>query len=152
MRDELEQRISESSILTDEGLVLKIAKIFIEFEAEFRFFYLETHNILQSYPALRKGMIEETQKVIQMITNLNYMAIGMGYLNPEPIETPGLYDHLAVQMWINNHYWFAQENIRGLKDAQSVYKGLEASYYIMYPYLTSKGKEVYKSYIDSNVQ
>ncbi|MFT6809040.1 MAG: AcrR family transcriptional regulator [Saprospiraceae bacterium] len=152
MRGVLEERLSENKILTEEGLVLKVAKIFIEFEAEFRFFYLETHNILQSYPSLRTGMIEETQKVIQMITNLNYMAIGMGYLRLEPPDAAGLYNHLAVQLWINNHYWFAQEYIRGLTDTQSLQKGLEASYYLMYPYLTEKGKEVYKEYMDVHIE
>ena len=39
-------------------------------------------------------------KSIQILKNLNYMAIGIGHMKPEPAGMPGLYDHLAHQIWV----------------------------------------------------
>ena len=147
MKDVLEERITGNNLLIQGGLSLEISKIFFEFEEEFRFFYLDTHNILQTYPALQEEMHKQTNEAIQIIKNLNYMAVGMGYLKPEPTEMPGIYDHLAEQIWISNHFWFAQKTIRGIEEC-NVKKGIEASFWIVYPYLTELGKNAYSQFIE----
>ena len=147
MRLILEERISNNKIITQEALGLEISKIFFEFQEEFKFFYLDTHNILQTYPALQEEMQKQINEAIQIIKNLNYMAVGMGYLNPEPEDFPGLYDRLAEQVWVNNHFWFAQKNVRGL-EGSTVKQGLESSYWIAFPYLTELGKKAYRQFIE----
>ena len=74
------------------------------------------------------------------------MAVGKGNMIPEPEGMPGLYDELAEQIWTNNHFLFAQMNIRGI-EADSVVKGLKSVFAILYPYLTQKGRETYQSFI-----
>ena len=148
MRDELEVRISKNQVLIGGGKGLDLSRIYFEFERAYRFFYLDTHNILQTYPHLQKGMEIQIKESMQIIKNLNYLSIGMGYMKPEPPEMPGLYDHLAQQIWVNSHFWLAQTTIRGMED-DSVSEGLEAYFAICYPYLTEEGIVSYRNYINN---
>ncbi|MFT6320761.1 MAG: AcrR family transcriptional regulator [Granulosicoccus sp.] len=147
MKEVLEENVYGNKLLIQDGQGLEIAKSYYEFEEEFQFFYLDTHNIIQTYPELKAGLEIQINESIQMIKNLNYMGVGMGLMKPEPTEMPGLYDQLAQQIWINNHFWFAQMKIRGL-EGSVVVKGLEAGFGIVYPYLTEKGIAAYRKFID----
>jgi AcrR family transcriptional regulator len=147
MKEVLEENVYGNKLLIQDGQGLEIAKSYYEFEEEFQFFYLDTHNIIQTYPELKAGLEIQINESIQMIKNLNYMGVGMGLMKPEPTEMPGLYDQLAQQIWINNHFWFAQMKIRGL-EGSVVVKGLEAGFGIVYPYLTEKGIAAYREFID----
>lgn len=143
----LEEKVYGNKALIKEGQGLEITKSYFELEQDFRFLYLDTYNILMAYPDLREDIQQQVQQAIQIIKNLNYMAVGMNYMKPEPPERPGLYDRLAEQIWINNHFWFAQMEIRG-KKGDVIQKGLEACFMILYPYLTEKGVAVYRQFID----
>lgn len=147
MKEVLQERVYGNKVLIQEGQGLEITKSYFEFEEEFRFFYLDTYNILQSYPELKIELRQQISEAIQVIKNLNYLAVGMGYLKAEPADMPGLYDQLAEQIWINNHFWFSQMHIRG-EEGDHVVKGLKACTAISYPYLTEKGKKAYKAFID----
>ena len=146
MKDELEKRIAGNQVLTSEVKGLELSKIYFEFERDYRFFYLDTHNILQTYPGLKSEMQDQINQSIQIIKNLNYLSIGMGDMKPEPVEMPGLYNRLAHQIWIGSHFWLAQANIRGIDDSP-VSEGLEGYFALCYPYLTEKGIETYRSFI-----
>lgn len=147
MKEVLQEKVYGNKVLVQEGKGLDITKAYFEFEEEFRFFYLDTYNILQSYPELKEDMQKQINEAIQVIKNLNYLAVGMGYMKPEPEDMPGLYENLAEQIWINNHFWFSQMNIRG-ESGDMVIKGLKACVSISYPYLTPKGKAIYLGFID----
>ncbi|MEO0896118.1 MAG: TetR/AcrR family transcriptional regulator [Bacteroidota bacterium] len=151
IREILEARIKGNQVLTHQGRELEISKIVFEFQRDYRFFYLDTHNILQTYPGLKDEMQKLILEYIQIIKNLNYMAIGVGHLKPEPEQMPGLYDHLARQIWISSHFWLAQSNIRGMNEP-SVIEGLEAIYAVLYPYLTASGIHAYRDFIDGEKQ
>jgi AcrR family transcriptional regulator len=142
---ELEEKVYGDRVLIHKGKGTDIIKSYFEFEMNFRFFYLDTFNILQTYPQLQAGMQARIEESLQIIKNLNYISIGMGELKPEPVDMPGLYDRLAEQIWINNHFLFAQLKIRGIENI-NVKMGLESVYYIVYPYLTDKGKQMYRRY------
>lgn len=144
----LQEQVYGNKILIQEGQGLEITKAYFEFEQDFRFFYLDTHNILQTYPELKKVFQKQVKEAILIIKNLNYIAIGKGLMIPEPL--PGLYDRLAEQIWVNNHFWFAQTQIRGEEKA-TVKKGMETCYTILYPYLTEKGRHVYQKYFEGLV-
>lgn len=133
-------------LMSAEGQSLEITRSYFEFEEKFKFFYLDTYNILQSYPVLKEGFQDRLNEAILIIKNLNFLAIGRGSMKPEPPDMPGLYEKLAEQIWINNHFWFAQMNIRG-KTENTVLKGMEANFAILYPYLTEKGRAAHRKYI-----
>lgn len=147
MKEVLEEKVYGNKLLIQDGQGLEIAKSYYEFEEEFQFFYLDTNNIIQTYPELKGGLESQIKESIQMIKNLNYMAVGKGLMKPEPTEIPGLYNQLAEQIWISNHFWFAQMKIRGL-EGSVVIKGLEAGFGIIYPYLTETGIASYREFID----
>jgi len=146
MVEVLKEQVYGNKVLIQEGQGLEITKAYFKFEKNFRFFYLDTHNILQTYPELKEGFQKQIKEAILIIKNLNYIAIGKGLMMPEPI--PGLYDQLAEQIWVNNHFWFAQIQIRGEEKA-TVRKGMETCYTILYPYLTEKGRHNYKEYLEN---
>ncbi len=135
----------DNALLSEEDYGISTAKKYFEFEKKYRFFYLDTHNILQMYPELKAAVNIQIKEAIQIIKNINYLSIGKGYLKPPPPEMPELYDHLAQQIWINNHFWFAQMTIREV-EGDFVLKGMEANFAITYPYLTEKGKERFRAF------
>ena len=135
----------DNTLITGDDYGISTAKRYFEFEQKYRFFYLDTHNILQMYPELKKAVNKQIKEAIQVIKNINYLSIGKGYLKPPPEEMPELYDQLAQQIWINTHFWFAQMTIREMK-GDVVLKGMEANYAITYPYLTEKGKEKFLAF------
>ena len=144
---DLKRRMSETSVLINKGrMALDIPKIYLEFEYDFKFFYLDTYNILQSNPVLKEEMYKQINESMQIIKNLNYLSIGMGYFKPEPEDFPGIYDKLVEQIWVHSHFWFAQNIIRGSKN-DSIVEGLENSYALIFPHLTEKGKMRYKEYM-----
>lgn len=143
----LQEKVYGNKVLmSTEGQGLEITRSYFEFEAEFKFFYLDTYNILQSYPDLKKEFQNRLNEAILIIKNLNFLAVGKGAMKPEPADMPGLYEQVAQQIWINNHFWFAQMNIRG-KTEDTVIKGMESNFAILYPYLTEKGRAGHRKYI-----
>ncbi len=146
MSEMLEEQILNTNILTEKNN-LDIPKIYLEFEKQFVFFYLDTHNILKTYPSLKETLQKQIDQSIKIIKNLNFMAIGKGNMKPEPKNMPDLYAHLSEQIWMNMHFWFASCTIRS-NNEDIIIKGLESSYAIIYPYLTEKGRGIYMDYIE----
>ena len=143
----LKERVYGNKVLiSSEGQGIAITQAYFEFEQEFKFFYLDTYNILQSYPDLKEEFEKRLHEAILIIKNLNFMAVGRGRLIPEPKDMPGLYEHLARQIWMNNHFWFAQRSILG-EEGDAIVKGMEANFSILYPYLTERGRASYVKHI-----
>jgi len=149
LNDELEKRISRDKLFSGNFIGLEITKIFLEFEKDFKFFYLDTYNILRQYPVIKQEMVRHVINAVEMIKNLNFMSIGKGYLKPEPVDKPGLYDHVAHQLWMHSHFWFAQADMRNLDNKTIIMQGLESSFAISYPYLTELGIEKYREYLNN---
>ena len=148
MCEVLEEQVYGKQILFDNSQGLHILKSFFEFKLAFQFFYLDTPSILKSFPDLHEQVLFQINKAIQLIKNLNYMYIGMGRMKPEPVDFPGLYDHLAEQIWMTNHFWMAQSYIRKISD-NFVENGIKHCFSITYPYLTETGIEGYKAFMKS---
>lgn len=149
MQDFLQSEVyGSNALLTRDGQGLRIAQSYFEFEKKFRFFYLDTNNIIQTYPELKPALEQQIKEAIQMIKNINYLSIGKGLLKPPPADMPDLYEQLARQIWINNHFWFAQMQISG-QQGDVVREGMKANFLITYPYLTEAGKERFKTFIEA---
>lgn len=146
----LQEEVYGNQIILNKGNGLEILKKYFEFESKFKFFYLDTYNIISSYPKLKEPLKKQINEAIQIIKNLTYLSIGKGLMRPEPKEFPGLYDQLAQQIWINNHYLFSQSYIRDITN-DHVLNGIKASFAINYPYLTEEGVKTYEEFISSIV-
>lgn len=146
MQHVLNERITKNQLLSHDAIILELTKIYLQFENEFRFFYMDTHNIITTYTPLKEGMESRILEDIQMIKNLNYIAIGKGYMKPEPEAFRGLYEQLANQIWISSHFWYAQSHIR--KQTNDIISdGLKQCFASVYPYLTPLGIEKYTLYL-----
>lgn len=144
----LQQRVYGNRVLMNtEEQSLVIMRSYLEFEEEFKFFYLDTYNILQSYPALKDKFQNRLNEAIVIIKNLNFLSVGKGTMKPEPADMPGLYDKLAEQIWLNTHFWFCQMHIRGMAKEDTVLKGMESNFAILYPYMNENGRAIHKAYI-----
>jgi|TARA_B110000093_G_scaffold27175_1_gene26717 AcrR family transcriptional regulator len=146
MFETLQKNVYGNSILVKEGQGLTITKSYFEFQERFCFFYLDTPNILKMFPDLNEKVQKQIEESYQIIKNLNYLAIGMGMMKPEPEDNPGSYDQLMRHIWIHNHFWFANSRIINSED-NLVKKGIESLFNLCYPYLTKKGVLSYKQFI-----
>jgi len=146
MFETLQKNVYGNSILVKEGQGLTITKSYFEFQERFCFFYLDTPNILKMFPELNEKVQKQIEESYQIIKNLNYLAIGMGMMKPEPEDNPGSYDQLMRHIWIHNHFWFANSRIINSED-NLVKKGIESLFNLCYPYLTKKGILSYKQFI-----
>ena len=146
MFETLQKNVYGNSILVKEGQGLTITKSYFEFQERFCFFYLDTTNILKMFPELNEKVQKQIEESYQIIKNLNYLAIGMGMMKPEPEDNPGSYDQLMRHIWIHNHFWFANSRIINSED-NLVKKGIESLFNLCYPYLTKKGVLSYKQFI-----
>ena len=146
MFETLQKNVYGNSILVKEGQGLTITKSYFEFQERFCFFYLDTPNILKMFPELNEKVQKQIEESYQIIKNLNYLAIGMGMMKPEPEDNPGSYDQLMRHIWIHNHFWFANSRIINSED-NLVKKGIESLFNLCHPYLTKKGILSYKQFI-----
>lgn len=148
MKHVLVKDVYGQNSLIDTGNGWEIARRFMRFEYQFKFFYLETPIIHSAYPELQEQIHQQFDESIQLIKNLSYLAIGKGLMRSEPPQMPGLYDQLAEQIWMNNHFWLARTSIRGIEN-DITESGLQAAFAIVYPYLTKKGIESFQSSIEN---
>jgi len=147
MTEELIQNVYGNKTLIMEGEGLAITESFFVFQERFSFFFLDTPNILKSYPIVTEQIKEQIEDAFKMIKGINYLSIGMGFMKPEPKDFPGLYEELAAHLWRNTHFWISYARIKDFKE-DLVVKGMESHFSLIYPYLTEKGIHANKKYLE----
>ncbi len=147
MTDELVQQVFGNKTLIMEGEGLMITENYFVYQQRFCFFFLDTPNILKSYPKVTEQVKSQIDEAIKMIKGMNYLAIGMGFMKPEPKDFPGLYEELAAHLWRNTHFWISYARIQNIEE-DLVVKGMEAHLSLIYPYLTEKGIQANTHYLE----
>ena len=147
MRYILNKRLNENKLLINDSIPLEVVRIYLEFENEFKFFYLDTHNILKSYKDLNKEIAFQIHEAVQIIKNMIYVSVGKGYIVHGPGIIENTYDELSNQIWMTCHFWYVQSHFRCEKE-NIINKGLKACHGLMAPYLTSKGIEKYQEFLN----
>ena len=147
MTEELIQNVYGNKKLIMEGEGLAITESFFVFQQRFSFFFLDTPNILKSYPIVTEQIKDQIEDAFKMIKGINYLSIGMGFMKPEPKDFPGLYEELAAHLWRNTHFWISYARIKDFKE-DLVVKGMESHFSLIYPYLTEKGVQANKKYLE----
>lgn len=118
---------------------MDMARSYLNYQLKFRFFFLDTLEIIRTYPSIKALYKEQINQEISIIKNLNAFAFGKGFLKPEPYE--GLYDSLATNTWRSLHFWLAEQAIRGQEP--NIDKGILTIFDLLYPYCTEKGVALY---------
>lgn len=120
-------------------------KQMIDFQDQYRFFFLDIIEILRDYPKIGKRYRQRAHRRVDQARALINYYIGSGLFEPEPI--PGIYDQLTNAVWIVRVFWLNQVWIKeGCEDGRIVIDkkhALEAIWALHYPHLTEKGKEEY---------
>jgi len=147
MRNILNKRITENKLLVNDSIPLEVARIYLEFEKEFKFFYLDTYNILKSYEVLDKEIEFQIHEAVLLIKNMIYIGVGKGDMIHGPGIIENTYEELSNQIWMTCHFWYAQSHFKHEKQ-NIVSKGLDACYRILAPYLSPKGIKRYKTFLE----
>jgi len=127
----------------------ELFKQMIDFQDQYRFFFLDIIEILRDYPNIGKRYRRRAHRRVDQARALINYYIGSGLFEPEPI--PGIYDQLTNAVWMVRVFWLNQvwikqgreegsENGDILMDKKNA---LEAIWALHYPHLTVKGKEEY---------
>lgn len=146
MKKELEDEVYDHRKIIKGDKGFELTKAYMHFAAKFRFFHTDLYNILKTYPELREAIQSNVEEALVITKTIQYLAIGMGYLKPEPSALPGSYDSLALNSWMILHFWFAQMEIRGI-EGDPIESCLKMHAHIWYPYLTEKGQEYISEYL-----
>ncbi len=121
---------------------MDVARDYLAHQLKFRFFYLDTLEILRECPEIKEAHQMQVESEIGIIKNLIYFALGKGYLIQEPIE--GHYEALAQNTWMVLYFWLTQQAVRG-KTEFAVEAGIQAQATLFWPYLTEKGITYYQT-------
>lgn len=122
---------------------MDVVQSYLEYLQKFRFFYLDTLEIMREYPVIQETHRQQIDLEIQSIKNLIQYITKKDYLVPEPIE--GLYDALANQIWMTLHFWLLNRAVKGASDP-GIEEGLLAVANLFYPNCTDYGKKEYERF------
>lgn len=126
----------------EDGLEgMKVVKAYLVYLEKFRFFYLDTLEIIREYPEIKETHQQQIKIEIQSILNLINYVQRKDYLRPEAFE--GQFNSLADQIWMTLHFWLLNREIRG-EVGSGVEEGLLAVANLFYPHCTPFGREKYE--------
>ena len=130
----------------EDGLEgMKVVKGYLEYLQEFRFFYLDTLEIMREYPEIRETHHSQIKLEIKSIVNLINYTQSKEYLMPEAFD--GQFEALANQIWMTLHFWLLNRAIKGEKDP-GIEEGLMAVANLFYPHCTTFGRKKYAELVD----
>lgn len=138
----MEQMALGNQIFVEGAEGMTVAKNFLEFQVQFRFFYLDTLEIIRAFPEIKASYQEQVEREINIIKNLLYFSAGKGYLIPEPHE--GHYDTLAQNAWTVLNFRLTKREIIG-KEGFGIEEGLKELTALYSPYFTEKGAAYFKN-------
>lgn len=134
--------VSFGNRVFEDGLEgMKVVKAYLFYLEEFRFFYLDTLEIMRAYPAIKETHQQQIKVEIKSILNLIQYVQSKDYLKPEAFE--GQYEYLANQIWMTLQFWLLNREIKGEKGS-GIEEGLIAIANLFYPHCTSYGHEKYE--------
>lgn len=121
--------------------VVIVTKDYLKFQIQFRFFYRDFLEVFHVYPEIREHYKEQISHLIRFNRKMLYVAVDMGFMIEEPHE--GLYNTLARNSWAIQNSWLMAREILGA-EIINIAGGVLAVMDLHFPYLTQKGKDLYR--------
>ena len=118
-----------------------VIKNYLSFQIHHRFFYRDILEISSFAPNAKKLFEQQMEQVINFTKNGMYLAIGKGFIKPEPHD--GHYHFFAKNTWAILNSWLVEREILGEKKV-SMHQVMLAIWEFHYPYFTEKGLEVFE--------
>lgn len=119
-----------------------VIKKYLGFQIGHRFFYRDTLDIINLVPEARDMYENQMNQVINFTKNGMYLAIGKGFIKPEPHERH--YHFFAKNTWAILNSWLAEREVLG-ENKVAMDQVMLAIWEFHYPYLTKKGIAVFNS-------
>lgn len=136
MNEDQKNLLTRSEQFLGEDNWEELIKNYLLFQLKYCFFYRDIIS-LDAYHEKARSMYEsEVDKVIAFNKNSIYMAIGRGYLHPEPRK--GLYDGLAENIWSIIQAWFIKRSVFG-EERVHLNAPFRSIMDLYYPYATEAG-------------
>ena len=113
-----------------------VVKNYLGFQIQHRFFYRDILEICSFAPTAKDLFENQMEQVINFTKNGMYLAIGKGFIKPEPHE--GNYHFFAKNTWAILNSWLVEREIMG-EEKVSMHQVMLAIWEAHYPYFTEKG-------------
>ena len=109
---------------------------------KYRFFYLDTVQLVRTYPKIAQLHRSYIGQSIQYIKAVIDYSVGSGNMHPE--SSKGQYRRLARTVWMLINFWLAQLSIRGIGEVD-ISELRRSVWELVIPHLTRKGRENFKN-------
>lgn len=133
----LEELDISGRLFQKRGEELEVARVYLDYMQQFRFFFQDTLDIIRTYPEIGRRHRQQVLEEVNIIKNILYLHAGKGTLVQEPLG--GVYDSLAEMIWQTLHFWFARQTILG-ETGPGWGDALRTIGHLVYPYLSEERK------------
>ena len=129
---------SQNMAHVEQNNYTAVVKNYLGFQIRHRFFYRDILEISSFVPSANELFEKQMEQVINFTKNGMYLAIGKGFVKPEPHD--GHYHFFAKNTWAILNSWLVEREILG-EEKVSMYQVMLAIWEAHYPYFTEKGLE-----------
>lgn len=138
MEEERQKRLSEVQMIPSFDNANRQTLAILKISYKYRFFYLDTLDILRAYPSIAKLHKKQVEESINYVKAILDYSVGSGNMKPEPY--PGCYRRLSETVWSIMQFWLMSEAIRGIKK-HSANEARITMWSLVEPHLTEKGRK-----------
>ena len=140
MTESFKQMSSQNMSYVEKNDYTSVIKNYISFQISHRFFYRDILEISSFVPAAKELFEKQMEQVINFTKNAMYLAIGKGFIKPEPHENH--YHFFAKNSWAILNSWLVEREILG-EEKVSMHQVMLAIWEFHYPYFTQKGQAIF---------
>lgn len=119
---------------------------FIDFQTNYKFFFVDMVFVTQKYPKIGEGFKKLTIERFKGGRKLIDLFIKIGVLKKE--EEHVNYNYLMHSIWLVTTFWITQEKTTGFDTEGLDNSSKEIVWSMIYPYFTKKGIQEYEEFIN----
>jgi len=138
MAESFKEMSSQNMAHVERNDYTAVIKNYLGFQIRHRFFHRDILEISSFAPAAKELFEKQMEQVINFTKNAMYLAIGKGFVKPEPHE--GHYHFFAKNSWAILNSWLVEREILG-EEKVSMHQVMLAIWEAHYPYFTEKGQK-----------
>ncbi len=136
MEAERQQRLSEVQLIPSFDNANRQTLAILNISLKYRFFFLDTLDILRAYPEIAKLYRTQVEDNIRYIRAILDYSVGTGNMVAEPFAH--CYDRLSETVWSVIKFWLLKEAVRGRQNLDPE-DARATMWSLVSPYLTEKG-------------
>jgi len=123
----------------------RLFRLSFHLQNNYVFFYLDTWEIERAYPSIAEIHRQYINWQIEQLKSMLNFNSSRGALVPEPSD--GLFEQLAIQIWMTTDLWKVQQKLRG-KGVEEEGEYRTAVWSLLMPYFTKVGMLEYEQMME----